>query len=262
MSRQAIIGIVALLVGLCALIGSAVADTFQVPRLSGPVVDEGGFLSASAEQQIAAALTEIKRQGAGTEIDVLTVEDLGGLTIEQASIQVADQWQLGSADKDNGVLLMFAQKERRARIEVGQGLEGNLTDAHAKRIIDETIVPLFRSGNTDQGILLGVYQVAQRTNPELNLEQIFGAESTQWKKRQRSRGRGGFGFIIPIIFILLFIFGGRGRGRGGRGGGLFTGLLLGSMIGGGRGYGGGGGFGGGGFGGGGGFSGGGASGGW
>ncbi len=265
MSPRGIAISLAALAGCCFLVVSAAADTFQVPRLSGPVVDDGDFLSTAVERQISAALLEVKRQGGGTEIAVLTVPDLGGLTIEQASILVADKWQLGSENKDNGVLLLFAQKERRVRIEVGQGLEGNLTDAYAKRIIAETIVPLFRSGNTEQGILLGVYQVAQRTNPELNIEQIFGAKNTQWKKPQRRRGGGGFGFIIPLIFILLFIFGGRGRGRGGRGGGLFTGLLLGSMIGGSRGFGGGGfsggGFGGG-FGGGGGFSGGGASGGW
>jgi uncharacterized protein len=266
MLKRSVIGALAVLWVVCFSLEKASADQFQVPRLSGPVVDEGSFLSASAKNQISVALVEIKRLGGGTEIAVLTVDNLGGLTIEQASIQVADQWKLGSADKDNGVLLMFAKKERRARIEVGQGLEGNLTDAHAKRIIEETIIPLFRSGNTDQGILLGVYQVAQRTNPNINLEQIFGAQSANWSKRRSGRGRGGFGFLIPLIIIMLVIFGGRGRGRGGRGGGLLTGLFLGSMLGGGLGrggYGGGssGGFGGG-FGGGGGFSGGGASGGW
>ncbi len=271
MSLRGIVAALAVIAGLCSQLGNAAADEFQVPSLTGPVVDEGGFLSASSERQIAAALVKIKQQGGGTEIVVLTVKGLGGLTIEQASIQVVDQWKLGGADKDNGVLLMFAKKERRARIEVGQGLEGNLTDAHAKRIIDETIMPLFRSGNTDQGILLGVYQVAERTNPELDVKQLFGAKNADWNNRQRGRGRLGFGGIIPLIFILIFIFGGRGRGgrgRGGRGGGLLTGLFLGSMMGGGlghRGHGGGsfggGGFGGG-FGGGGGFSGGGASGGW
>ena len=238
------------------------AATFQVPRLSGPVVDKGGFLSATAEGQLAAALMNIKRQGGGTEIAVLTVEDMGGLTIEQASIQVAEKWKLGGATKDNGVLLMFAKQERRARIEVGQGLEGKLTDAHARRIIDETILPLFRAGSPEQGILLGAYQVAQRTNPELNLESVFGAESKQWRKSSKSRGRGAWGGLIPFVFILLFVF--SGRGRGGRGGGLLAALFLGSMMGGSRGRGGfGGGGGGGGFGGGGGgFSGGGASGGW
>ncbi len=266
MYPRGIIAALAVFAGLCISLGSAAAGQFQVPRLSGPVVDEGGFLSASAERQIAATLMEIKRQGGGTEIAVLTVKDLGGLTIEQASIRVVDQWKLGNADKDNGVLLIFAKKERRARIEVGQGLEGNLTDAHAKRIIDETIIPLFRSGNTEQGILLGVYQVAERTNPELNLEKIFGTKSAHWNNRRSGRSSGGWGALIPLVFILLFIFG--GRGRGGRGSGLLTGLFLGSMMGGGRsyrGYGGGGFSGGGfsgGFGGGGGFSGGGASGSW
>ena len=268
MSCKRYIGSLTGLLCLCSFIGIAAADGFQVPRLRGPVVDQGGFLSASSERQIAAALMAVKRQG-GTEIAVLTVKSLGGLTIEQASIQVAEQWQLGSADKDNGVLLMFAKQERRARIEVGQGLEGHLPDAHAKRIIDETIVPMFRAGNTEQGILLGVYQVAGRTNPELNLQQIFGAQRTAQHQRGSGRRGSGFGALIPLVFILLFIFGGRGgrRGRGGMAGGLLTGLFLGSMMGGGRRYRsggfGGGGFGGGGFGGGGGgFSGGGASGGW
>lgn len=263
MTARGVITKLYLLAGLCLMSGMAVAESFQVPRLTGPVVDNGGFLSPAAERQIAAALMTVKRKGGGTEIGVLTVPDLGGLTIEQASIQVADAWRLGSDAEDNGVLLLVAKKERRVRIEVGQGLEGVLTDAHSKRIIDETIVPLFRSGDTEQAILLGVYQVAKRTNPELDLKQIFGAQASQWKQQPRSRGRTGWGAIIPLIFILLFIFGGRGRGMGG---GLFTGLLLGSMMGGGRRYGGGGfgggGFGGGGFGGGGGFSGGGASGGW
>jgi len=252
----------ALLASLSALPGGALAGPFAVPRLTGPVVDQGEFLSAPAEQQLAAALVNLKAQGGGVEIAVLTVPDLGGLTIEQASIQVVDQWKLGSATADNGVLLMVARDERTVRIEVGQGLEGALPDAYAKRIVDETMVPLFRSGNAEQAILLGVYQVAQRTNPDLNLDAIFGADSPHWAKRQRSGG-GGLGALIPLIFIVLFIVAGRGRRRGGGLGGVGTGVLLGSMLGGGRGGRGGFRSGGGSFGGGGGgFSGGGASGGW
>lgn len=250
---------IAFSVVLFALIGNAWADGFKVPRLSGPVMDNGHFLSRSAERQLTKALLEIKKQGRGIEIAVLTVQELGGLSIEQASIQVVDAWKLGSEEKDNGVLLMFAKKERRVRIEVGQGLEGVLTDAHAKRIITETIVPLFRTGNTNEGILLGAYQVAKRTNPELNLEKIFGAGTGRWEKQRRRKG--GWVSLIPFFLVLLLVFG--GRGRGGMGRGLLAGMFLGSMMGGGRRYGGGGGFGGGSFGGGGGgFSGGGASGGW
>jgi uncharacterized protein len=232
-------------------------SAFDVPRLTGPVVDRAGMLSSAAERQIAGALRKLHQEAGGAQIAVLTVPDLGGETIEQASIQVADAWQLGSEAKDDGVLLMIAKAERRIRIEVGQGLEGDLPDAWAKRIIDESMTPLFRSGNVDQGILVGVYQIAQRVHPDLDVAPLFqGAQRRDWQTSHRDQR--GLGALLPILFLLLLLWGGRGRG-----GGLLGGILLGTMLGGGRGRYGGGGFGGGGFGGGGGgFSGGGASGGW
>ncbi len=122
----------AILAGLCCPLAVVfAADRFEVPRLSGPVVDEGGFLAPAARRKIASALVELKRQGGGIEIAVLTVRDLGGLSIEQASIQVVDKWKLGSEGKDNGVLLLVSKQERKVRIEVGQGLDGDLPDAHA-----------------------------------------------------------------------------------------------------------------------------------
>jgi uncharacterized protein len=238
-------------------------EAFDIPRLSGPVVDKAGLISSAVKRKLTASLHALKQQG-GTQIAVLTVDELDGLSIEEASIKVVDNWKLGSAKEDQGVLLLVSKKDRKIRIEVGQGLEGSLTDAHAKRIIDETMVPLFRSGNVNEGIYLGVYQIAERTNPELNLTGIFGAEAGKWKRTRRRRG--GLGGLFPILIFIfwMLISSKRGGGSGGRGaGGLMAGLMLGSMMGG-RSYGSGGfGGGGGGFGGGGGgFSGGGASGGW
>jgi uncharacterized protein len=229
---------------------------FDVPRLTDPVVDRAGMLSAAAERQISSALQKLHQQPGGAQIAVLTVPDLGDETIEQASIQVVDAWQLGSKAGDKGILVMVAKAERRIRIEVGQGLEGDLPDAYAKRIIDEAMMPLFRSGNVEQGILVGVYQIAQRVYPGLDVAALLqGGQRSDWRTSHRTR-RGGVP-LIPMLFLGLLLFAGRRRG-----GGLLTGMLLGSMVG--RGYGGGGfGGGGGGFsGGGGGFSGGGASGGW
>ena len=244
---------------LLLVVPSAPVHAFEVPPLTGPVVDAAGMLSAATQRQIADALRRI-RDAKGSQIAVLTVPDMDGLSIEQASIQVVDAWKLGSKEKDDGVLLMVANKERRIRIEVGQGLEGDLPDAYAKRIIDESMTPLFRSGNPDQGILVGVFQIAQRANPQLEVEAFFAAGSREWRTKHR-RSRGGPGFI-PILVLVFLLLAGRGA-RGGMFGGLLGGMLLGGMIG--RGYGSGssgGGFGGGFGGGGGGFSGGGASGGW
>ena len=229
---------------------------FDVPRLTGPVVDRAGMLSAAAERQISSALQRLHQQPGGAQIAVLTVPDLGDETIEEASIRVVDAWQLGSKAGDKGILVMVAKAERRIRIEVGQGLEGDLPDAYAKRIIDEAMTPLFRSGNVEQGILVGVYQIAQRVYADLDVAALFqGGQRSDWRTSHRTR-RGGVP-LIPMLFLGLLLFAGRRRG-----GGLLTGMLLGGMVG--RGYGGGGfGGGGGGFsGGGGGFSGGGASGGW
>ncbi|MBT4790271.1 MAG: methanol dehydrogenase [Halobacteriovoraceae bacterium] len=221
----------------------------EVPALL-PVVDQAGLLSRQVRTQLTNALIAIKRQ-TGNEIAVLTVASLEGESIEGYSIKVTDKWKLGSKDKDNGVLFLISINDRKMRIEVGQGLEGDLPDARAGQII-RAIGPYFKKGEYKSGIILGVSQIAENIGVKLkNAPRV----------RNRRSGKKYSGLLFLIIIILSFIF----RGRGG--GGLMSGLLLGSMMSGGRssggGFGGGsGGFSGGGFGGGGGFSGGGASGGW
>lgn len=223
---------------------------FEVPHLSAPVVDRADLLSRSTEQKINHALKDFRKRG-GAQIALLTVPTLNGLTIEQASIQVVEKWKLGTEEGDDGILFMIAQKERRLRIEVGQGLEGVLTDAHAKRILDEAVTPLFRSRDFASGILVGLYQIARRTNPDISMEGLV-SDSSQPTFQRKKKGKSSRA-LFWLFLLFFFIFGGRGSTMG---------FLLGSALGS-SGRSGGGSFGGGGFsGGGGGFSGGGASGGW
>ena len=209
------------------------ASAFEVPRLIGPVNDYAKMLDRSTASQLDQILKRIKNNG-GSKIVVLTVPNLDGTTIEQASIQVVDKWKLGDDKKDDGVLLLVTKKERRIRIETGQGVEGDLTDAHSKRIIDEVMVPLFRSGDTSQGILLGTYNIATKSNPKMDIKSYFGNQNWETKQPVRKKRRGIS--IIPIIFIIIFLF--MGRGRGGGSSALLAGMILGNM--GGRSYGGGG----------------------
>jgi len=262
-------GLACLAFGLVCTAAVGAAAEFQVPPLRGAVNDDARMLSASARARIESALRALKDQ-AGTQLAVLTVESLGGETIEQASIRVTDQWQLGDEKRDDGVLMMIARDEQRIRIEVGQGLEGVLTDAWSRRIIDESMRPLFRAGDIDGGVTVGVFEIAQRTNPEVDLRtQLAGA--TRPGPPRRARGSGGIGGLFPLLFFVLLLlmrsgsFGGHRR----HGRYLWGPTVIGSGIGMGMGRGasfGAGGFGGGGFGGfsggGGGFSGGGAAGGW
>lgn len=231
---------------------------FVVPPLTGPVVDTAHLLAPQSESFLSQNLRALRQQG-GSQVVVLTVDELYGLPIEQASIQVTDAWKLGSATKDNGILLIIAAKERAVRIEVGQGLEGQLTDAYSRRIIDRVIVPRFRASDIDGGVIAGVGAILQYTDPDFVLGD--GPQPTA------SRRRWSMPLVIwLIIFVFIWL---RSLGGGGPGGGFRSGYRRsGTTYWGGGGFGGGGfsgggGFGGGGFsGGGGGFSGGGASGRW
>lgn len=230
-----------------------------MPALTGPVVDTAGILDRPTQIAIASALQALQEQG-GSQITVLTVPSLGELSIEQASIQVVDAWRLGGRKTDNGVLLMIAPNERKMRIEVGRGLEGVLTDADSRRIIAESIRPLFQTGDYNSGTLVGVYQITRKTDPEIDLTPYFEGKLRRLPT-ESSEGLSPLGvfLILFILFLLLSRNQGRRRLHRGTWGGPWGGPPMGGGWGGGSW---GGGSGGGWSGGGGGFAGGGASGDW
>lgn len=224
----------------------------DVPELTSPVVDLAGVLSSADQAKIAASLIQFQ-QTVGPQLQVLVVPSLEDESIEGYSIKVVDKWKLGAKGKDDGVLLLVATENRKVRIEVGRGLEGDLPDVIAGRIIRTGIIPFFKQGQTGAGILVGLGMIAESVGGKLE-----NVPAPRLRKEKRSTG--GLGYLL---FIGLFLIGplfGRRR-RGGVGSALLSGLLMGAAMSGRRG---GGGFGGGGFGGGGGggFSGGGASGSW
>jgi uncharacterized protein len=215
---------------------------FEVPRLTGPVMDQVGLLTRSDERELTQLLYDFNRRGVA-QVQVLIVPSLEGMPIEQATIQITDKWKLGDEKKDNGVLFLVSTQERAMRIEVGQGLEGAIPDIYAKRIISDQVIPLFRSKKYSTGIVVGTHQILALADKEFGQEKNLDVEE--------SKGSNLPAGIIILVLIIISILGRFGGGRG-------------------RYYGGGGGFGGGGFGGGGGgwsgggggFSGGGASGNW
>ena len=135
------------------------ASALQVPALKGRVNDYAGLLSQGTDEQLEAALAELERTDS-TQIVVLTIPSLEGDSLEDFSIHVAEQWQIGQKGKDNGALLLVSKSDRKIRIEVGYGLEGKLTDLVCGRIIRNVIVPQFKMGHFDQGIIDGVAAIA------------------------------------------------------------------------------------------------------
>lgn len=138
---------------------SAAADV-AVPPLHARVTDLTGTLSAEriAELDRQLAAFEAKK---GAQIAVLMVPTVQPETVEQYAVRAFEQWKLGRKGIDDGVLLVIAKNDRRLRIEVGYGLEGALTDAAAKRIISDVIVPQFQRGDFAGGVAAGVSRIME-----------------------------------------------------------------------------------------------------
>ena len=121
----------------------------------GRVVDQTGTLSAGDIASLTQTLKDLETRK-GSQIAVLIVPTTDGEAIEQFSLRVAEAWKIGRKKIDDGALLVIAKNDRRLRIEVGYGLEGALTDATTKRIIDEDITPKFKTGDFAGGVSAGV----------------------------------------------------------------------------------------------------------
>ncbi len=243
---------------------SALADP-KFPALTGRVVDDAQILSPAAEQQLSAELAQLEAQ-TGHQMVVATVPDLQGYEIEEFGYQLGRAWALGRKGEDDGAILLVAPKERKVRVEVGYGLEGVLTDALSSVILQTKVLPQFREGRMEQGVVDGAQAIIQ----QLSLPDDQAKAKVAQAAQVQAKPQAGGGAQIPIFFIILIVFwvlSGIFRGRGGRGGGgglwwLLPLLLSGSGRGGGGGWDGGGGGGGGFSGGGGSFGGGGSSGSW
>ena len=226
----------------------------EFPQLTGRVVDNADLLSQQTETTLTVLLEEHER-ATTNQVVVVTLDNLQGYTVEEFGYQLGREWGIGQAGRDNGALLLVGKEERKVRIEVGYGLEGALTDALSADIIQRVILPQFKRGQFDAGILEGTRAILQ----------VIAGEYEARPQRASGDSRE-IPFPLFLLFLgFIFMFIGpamRGRRSGlGQIAGPLAGYFIGRSLGRRGGFGGGGrggGFGGGG----GGFGGGGGSGGW
>lgn len=268
-----------LLLGLLAALLFALPVAAQnkptFPPLTGRVVDQANLLDAATEQALTEKLAALEAKSSD-QLVVVTVDSLHDQPIEDYGYQLGRAWGIGQKEGDNGALLIVAPNEKKVRIEVGYGLEPILTDAFSSLVIQNDILPSFRQGDYQAGVVKGVDALIAQL--ELDPAEAQARAAAAETEHQASGAKIPIGTIVFIAVIFLFLFvravGAAGRGRRHSGGGLGPILVWaasemmknrddddrGGWGGGGFG---GGGFGGGGFSGGGGsFGGGGASGGW
>jgi uncharacterized protein len=273
------------------------AAIIPVPPLTARVIDQTNTLDATQKQALEAQLAALE-QRKGSQLAVLIVPTTGDETIEQFGIRVGEAWKIGRKGIDDGALLLVAKDDHHIRIEVGKGLEGPIPDAIANRIIDEYIVPKFRTDDYAGGLQAGIDRMVRLIDgeplpppkPERSFEKnhafnpavlfvvfmvasvcrgVFARVAPLGRASLTGAVVTGAGLLLSSLWPLAIGLGVMGfffgllPSSGGRfaGAGSFGGWGGGGF--GGGGFSGGGGFGGGGFSGGGGsFGGGGASGGW
>ncbi len=199
------------------------------PPLTGRVVDDAGILSADTRAELDSMSAQEEKQ-TGNQIVVVTLKSLQGDEIEDYGYQLGRKWGIGQKGKSNGALLIIAPAEHKMRIEVGYGLEGQLTDAQTKLIIAEIITPAFKKGDYNGGVLAGMDAILKTIGGAT----ITPGEGSEPQSDQNNRSSGGHIPILLIVFLLWIIFGRffwpllflgglGGDGRGGWGGGGFGG---------------------------------------
>lgn len=186
----------AILTAITLLAAPAHAADPEFPALTGRVVDNADLLSAEDERAITADLEALEAKSSD-QLVVVTLPSLQGFEIEDFGYKLGRHWGIGQKGKNNGVILIVAPKERKVRIEVGYGLEPVLTDALAKIIIENGILPRFRSGDFPGGIKAGVSDIIA----------VLTGDAEELKSRaSRGRSSDDFGrFVALLILVIWFI---------------------------------------------------------
>ena len=249
-----------------AFAGAAFGAAPKFPALTGRVVDNAHMLSAATAQKLDGELADLEAR-TGHQVVVATVPDLQGHEIEDYGYQLGRAWQLGRKGVNDGAILLVAPSEHKVRIEVGYGLEPVLTDALTSVILQEKVLPQFKQGRMEQGVVDGAEAIIAQVGLPEDQAKANVAQAAE-RPIAQVRDNGGVRPHIPVFIIILIVFwvisgllraggrrggmgglwwlpflfmgGGRGGGWGGGGGGGWSGGGGGGFSGGGGSFGGGG----------------------
>jgi uncharacterized protein len=185
------LAVLAILVGAAGIHAQLSQPKF--PALTGRIVDEAGLLSAQDRSQIAAELADLEAKSSD-QLVVVTLRSLEGYAIEDYGYRLGRAWGIGQTGTDNGALLIVAPNERKVRIEVGRGLEPQLTDALTRLIIENAILPAFRRGSFADGIKAGVRDI----------KDVLLGDAEEVRRRAASGAKRTTGIDPSSIILFLF----------------------------------------------------------
>ena len=171
--------------------------------LNSPVIDQANILNPQEKQRLEVQLRSIYQQGLA-QAAVVIVPTTNGVPIFDYALKVAEKWQLGNKDIDDGLLMVVAVNDRDMYILTGYGLEGVLPDSAVNRIIREDITPLFKQNNYGAGILAGVGALQTRLTAD---PEVLARADAQAAERSQSQNDIGDSPSPVFLFVMAMIFG-------------------------------------------------------
>jgi uncharacterized protein len=194
----------------------------NIPTFNHAIYDQAGLLTQNEVQTLDEIVLQVREQ-TKAQMQIWVTPDLQGTSIEELSIKAVEKNRLGDKGRDDGILIVIALKDRAVRIEVGQGLEGVITDYLSHKVVKEVLSPSFKKQQFFEGLAQSLIILAKNIDPKFELK------NSNYKPK--SRKAPNLQAIIFLIFgIIVFILnrigpmgGGHWRGgRGGYGGGGFS----------------------------------------
>jgi uncharacterized protein len=217
---------------VCLAAGLAAAVDFTALQPQGYVSDFGQVIDPANRAEIESYCAAVER-ATGAEIAIVTIPSLEGEPAEDVANALFRRWGVGKKGANEGIMLLLSIRDRRARLEVGYGLEPIIPDGAAGGIL-RTMAPFLRQGQYGPALLEAAREIGSRIAKEKGVE-IDSATARRPRPRQREQ-QFPIGLIIGgiVLFAVLSgMFGGGGGGRHTRGGfgGMLPGLILGNMMG-------------------------------
>ena len=195
------------------------------------VYDVNNVLSQSTKDYIINTNKNLYKK-TGAQIVVALVDSLNGSDIETYALNMFRNFKIGTAEKNNGILLVSSIKDGKVRIEVGYGLEGALPDGKTGRILDTYLVPKFKEKKYDEGVMEAYKAIISVVQKEYNVEIDSTISSQDYNTNPTSSRRSVIPIILIVIVLIIDVTFNRGRllrafatiiilsGRNGRGGGF------------------------------------------
>ena len=200
----------ALVVALAALLLAGAVQAWEagtdglapLPPRAARVTDLTQTLTAPEKQALEARLADWEAR-TGNQLVVVMVPSTAPEPIEAYGLRVAEAWKIGRKGQDNGVVMLIARNDKKARLEVGYGLEGSLTDVTARRIIAESMAPQFSAGRFAAGIDAAVDRIIAVVAEGRPLP-----PPEPQKRKAAPAGGVDFELLLVVVFFAVPVLGG------------------------------------------------------